>query len=115
MYKDKDKQREAGRERARRYRENRQKALLSEGVTNKALPDGTMSIETLAMMDAGCGNKLDHGLKRGKDIKCFEDLPADVQRTIERLSDNPEEKRRRTGIAIHYQHLFPGRYYSTGA
>lgn len=33
MYKDPDKQREAGRERARRYREAHQKALLSEGVT----------------------------------------------------------------------------------
>jgi hypothetical protein len=68
MYKDKDKQREANRERQRRYKE-KQKALLSEGVTDKALPDGTMDIETLAMMDAGCGDKLSHGLKRGKDIK----------------------------------------------
>ena len=69
-YKDKDKQREAGRERARRYREAHQKALLSEGVTDKALPNGNVSIETLAIMDAGCGDKLSHGLKRGKDIKC---------------------------------------------
>lgn len=80
MYKDLTKQREANRERQRRYKA-KQKALLSEGVTDKALPDGTMSIETLAMMDVGCGNKLDHGLKRGKDIKTFEDLPSDVQQT----------------------------------
>ena len=48
--------------------------------------------------------------KRGKDIKCFEDLPPDVQRTIEMLSDSEEEKQRRTGIAIHYQHVFPERF-----
>ena len=70
MYKDKDKQREANRERQRRYKA-KHKGVTSEGVTDKALPDGTMTIETLAMMDAGCGDKLDHGLKRGKDIKCI--------------------------------------------
>lgn len=49
--------------------------------------------------------------KRGLDIKCFEDLPPDVQQTIVQISQSPEEKRRRTGIAIRYQHLFPERYY----
>ena len=68
MYKDKDRQREANTERQRRYKA-KQKALLSEGVTDKALPDGTIAIETLAMEDAGCGDKLTHGLKRSKDIK----------------------------------------------
>ena len=38
MYKDKDKQREANAERQRRYKA-KQKALLSEGVTDKALPE----------------------------------------------------------------------------
>ncbi len=57
MYKDKDKQREANAERQRRYKA-RHKGVTSEGVTDKALPDGTMSIETLAMVDAGCGNNL---------------------------------------------------------
>lgn len=59
--------------------------------------------------------------KRGKDIKCFADLPPDVQRTIERVSriNNNEaeyktEKAKRTARAIHYQSLFPDRYYSTG-
>ena len=49
-------------------------------------------------------------LKRGKDIKCFEDLPPDIQRTIIDISESEEEKQRRTGIAIHYQHVFPDRY-----
>lgn len=54
--------------------------------------------------------------KRGLDIKCFEDLPADVQETINqmcRIDDNKIDataKANRTAIAIHYQHLFPGRY-----
>ena len=55
--------------------------------------------------------------KRGKDIKCFADLPRDVQQTIERVSriNNNEaeyktEKAKRTASAIRYQHLFPERY-----
>lgn len=52
--------------------------------------------------------------KRGLDIKCFADLPPDVQATINRLSESNEEKRRRTQIAIHYQHVFPNRFSSTG-
>ena len=114
MYKDKAKQKEANAERQRRYKA-RLKALPEQGVTGKALPDGTMSIETLAMVDAGCGNKLDHGLKRGKDIKSFEDLPPDVQQTIGMMSMvegkiDQTIKANRTAIAIHYQHTFPGRY-----
>lgn len=58
--------------------------------------------------------------KRGKDIKCFEDLPADVQETIHMLSTingkiDQTIKTNRTAIAIHYQHLFPDRFHSTGA
>ena len=52
--------------------------------------------------------------KRGLDIKCFSDLPPDVQATINRLSDTNEEKQKRTAAAIKYQHLFPNRYYGTG-
>ena len=81
--------------------------------------DGSMPIETLAMMDAGCGDKLTHGLKRGKDIKCFADLPPDVQQTIDRLSTvdgkiDQTIKANRTAIAINYQHIFPNSYYSRG-
>jgi len=53
--------------------------------------------------------------KRGKDIKCFEDLPPDVQRTIRSVSESNEEFQKRTEVAIKYQHLFPDRYHSTGA
>lgn len=57
--------------------------------------------------------------KCGKDIKCFEDLPLDVQATIDMMSvvDGKIDqtiKANRTAIAIHYQHLYPDRYYSTG-
>ena len=114
MYKDKNKQRESNRERQRRYKA-KHKGVTSEGVTGKALLAGNMSIETLAMMDAGCGDKLTHGLKRGKDIKVFADLSLFVQKTINSLSDDEQEHAKRTAIAINYQHLFPDRYYSTGA
>lgn len=40
-------------------------------------------------------------------ITCFEGLPADVRRSIERLSDSPEEKATRTANAIRYQRLYP--------
>lgn len=124
-YKDKDKQREAGRERARRYREAHQKALLSEGVTGKALPERTgVNLEALgieAVPNGRGGHKLVAPCsKRGKDIKCFADLPLDVQKTIDRMSINKDGtvnqtiKANRTAIAVNYQHLFPGRYHSTG-
>lgn len=58
--------------------------------------------------------------KRGKDIKCFADLPPDVQQNIDRMSvvDGKIDKTikaNRTAIAINYQHLFPNRYYSQDA
>lgn len=89
MYKDLDKQREANRERQRRYKA-KQKALLNEGVTEgitfvtaegKSVIftegeddpgiDGSIDIKTLAEVDAGCDDKLSHGLKRGKNIKAI--------------------------------------------
>ena len=39
--------------------------------------------------------------------KLFKTLPLDVQHTIDRLSDSPEEKTQRTAIAIDYQHSHP--------
>lgn len=51
--------------------------------------------------------------KRGKDIKCFEDLPPDVQAAINRISESNEEKQKRTAAAIKYQHLFPDQYHGT--
>ncbi len=55
--------------------------------------------------------------KRGKDIKCFADLPPDVQRTIDKMSTtdgrlDKEDKAKRTARAIHYQGLFPDSWYS---
>ncbi len=56
--------------------------------------------------------------KRGEDIKTFHDLPPDVQRSIDSMSqhaDNKvEDKAARTSRAIRYQHTFPNRYHSTG-
>ena len=62
--------------------------------------EGNMDIETLAKVDAGCGDKLTHGLKRGKDIKVFPDLPPDVQLAIDLLDIDPKEHARRVAEAI---------------
>ena len=51
-YKNKDKQREAGRARARRYRENRQKALLSEGVTDTKC-ESNVGVTDIGVVEAG--------------------------------------------------------------
>ena len=90
-YKDKDKQREANRRiQAKRRAKGVTKGVTSQGVT---------------VSDSGtCVTP-----KRGKDIKCFKDLPPDVQATIRRVSQSNEEFQRRTAIAIHYQHM-TGRY-----
>ncbi len=107
-YKDKDKQREAQRERTRRYRSRRDtigghspkgvtqpEALQVKGVTNKGVTQGVT--------------------KRGKDIQCFTDLPPDVQQNIISMSTtdgklDETKKAKRTTNAITYQHLFPDRY-----
>ena len=44
---------------------------------------------------------------RFKANKAFKSLPLDVQRSIERISDSPEEKARRTQAALDYQKKFP--------
>ena len=44
---------------------------------------------------------------RFRSNRDFKTLPLDVQRSIERISDSPEEKTRRTVAALHYQELFP--------
>ena len=155
MYKNKDKQREADKIRAKRYRDK------VKGVTNTrrdgqgvtvTKADSHIDASDISMVKAlhqtisnpertAQGNirvskpgdddyepqcettrafiedraKLDpmRDMKRGKDIKCFSDLPPDVQATINRVSDTNEEKQKRTGIAIRYQHLFPDQYYGT--
>ena len=54
-----------------------------------------------------------------KQVKVFEDLPPDIQQTIDIMSvvDGKIDqtiKANRTAIAVHYQHLFPDRYNRTG-
>ncbi len=113
MYKDKDKQREANRQAQAKFKAKG----ITEGITNQGitLPEQTDLGNTLTTTQTvGVSNP-----KRGKDIRCFEDLSPDVQETIVRLSMvdgniDQSTKANRTAIAIHYQHLFPYRYYSTG-
>ena len=135
MYKDPDKQREADRERQRRYRANRGLKAYPKGVTNSGgdKQGVTVSQESMVIPEHPVpvipkhrgftqGKQvpiLDGPKKRGKDIKCFEDLPADVQQSIDMMSMvngriDQTIKVNRTAIAVHYQHLFPDRYHSTG-
>ena len=128
-YKDKDKQREANAERQRRYKA-RHKGVTFEGVTDKALPEGvTGMIEDVAANGGEYSFKTVKGVvqdvhhtkpKRGKDIKCFADLPPDIQLTIDYMSTvdgkiDQAEKSKRTKRAIQYQHLFPDKYNGTNA
>lgn len=135
MYKDKDKQKEADRVRQRRKRDKiKVKGVTNEGVTvidekPNVTPKGDVvvipncnQVKTVVLIpgDEGyIGEPRSRapdkpGQKRGKDIKCFANLPPDVQQTINSISVDAEDKARRTAIAIHYQHLFPDRYHSTG-
>ena len=129
MYKDKDKQREANAERQRRYKA-KQKALLNKGVTQDIneipkgvtkprLIPGSPSLPSLGLQEHCRKVYAVNFPKRGKDIKCFADLPPDVQQTIDEMSMvdgkiDQTVKVNRTAIAVNYQHLFPDRYYSTG-
>ena len=107
-YKDKDKQREAQRDWVRQKR-------ATKGSTEQGSTEGSIPIKVMAEVDAACGDKLGHGLKRGLAIKCFADLPMDVKQTIIKMSDgDKDEKAKRTVAAIRYQHLFPDRYDNRG-
>ena len=97
-YKDKDKQKEANRLASQRQRDKK-------GMTDDCAKAGIVIP--------------DHPVpvipKRGKDIKCFEDLPPDVQQSIDMMSVvdgriDQTIKANRTAIAVHYQHIFPERY-----
>ncbi len=125
MYKDKDKRREAQRERTRRYRAKQ------KGVTSECVTQGVTSI---VQHVAENGGEISYKTvkdtiqdvhitpKRGTDIKTFKDLPLDVQRDIETMSSHAgqrgeskaEDKAKRTARAICYQHIFPNRYETTG-
>jgi len=116
MYKDKDKQREANRKAKQRQRakcgiddippSKREQDLITKGMTKQGMTVTSSPSNVIP--------------KRGKDIKCFADLPPDVQETINAMSMDcdpvveAQNKAMRTVIALGYQHLYPDRYYSTG-
>jgi hypothetical protein len=144
MYKDKDKQREANRQAQAKFKA---KGITNQGITDRVLPDnfiggvnlntkpertaqGNIRVskpgdadyvpmcETTKAFIEGRAKRPETG-KRGKDIKCFEDLPPDVQEVIHRLSTTDGKidktiKANRTAIAVNYQHQFPDRFHSTG-
>ena len=127
MYKDKDKDRQ-------RASRNVFTKLAVKGVTEheKGMTNQGMTVSGSSTCVIPCDTRLkvipedtpivilcEAGSERGKDIKVFEDLPPDVQQTIDIMSvvDGKIDKTikvNRTAIAVHYQHLFPDRCYSTG-
>ena len=132
MYKDKDKQREADRERQKRRRDKiKAKGVTNSGCDKQGVTDiaRDKAIEYMSKT-AGVAERAEPkrsyigavpetpdttSPKRGKDIKCFEDLPPDVQQTIDSMSIvegkiDQTIKANRTAIAIAYQHTFPERY-----
>ena len=133
MYKDKDKQREANRQAKMRQREREGMTITLENVIPVVIPktqsgnvrvskpgdaDYVPQCETTRAFTEG-RDKRPSTAKRGLDIKVFEDLPPDVQETIDRMSVvdgkiDQTTKAKRTVAAIRYQHLFPNRYHSTG-
>ncbi len=95
MYKDKGRQREANRQAQQRRRELvREGTKDGEGMTDTEIDKVYQGMTTPPSVTP----------KRGKDIKCFEDLPADVQSTINTPSEDEAEHKRRTAIAVNYQH-----------
>lgn len=119
MYKDKDKQREADRARQKRRRDK----IKVEGVMNTGRDgQGVTKFRLVNKLDPSNGDvrivqeRVEP--KRGKDIKCFADLPPDVQEDIDKMSTvdgkiDQTIKANRTAIAVNYQHLFPDRYEPT--
>lgn len=102
MYKDKDKQREANRKAQAKFK--------VKGITNRPLSGITLPKET------DLGNTLTTTQtvgavipKRGKDIKCFADLPPDVQDRINRLRTGDGIKARETGNELAYQRFITGK------
>ena len=118
MYKDKDRQREANREANKRYRERqeaRESCVIPDRDTSGVIPKSdTLQVTEFTKTKFPKTTRLPTH-KRGKDIKCFEDLPPDVQQTIDMMSVvdgriDQTIKANRTAIAINYQHVFPERY-----
>ena len=120
MYKDKNKQREANREAMRRNRAKGASVIPCD-TRVKVIPEDTPNVilcETEAEAGEISDSRIKPNPKRGKDIKCFADLPPDVQRTIDKMSTtdgtlDKDEKAKRTAAAIKYQHVFPHRFESS--
>ena len=109
MYKDPIKQREANRQASKKYRDS---------MTGKGM---TVSPEIIPQSDIRVIPEVEPDKpKRGKDIKCFADLPPDIQLTIDYMSTvdgkiDQAEKAKRAKRAVQYQHLFPDKYNGTNA
>ncbi len=107
-YKDKDKQREVQRNWVRQ-----KKATKGSTEQGSTLTGESVAVAIKAMSQVA--DKAERAKpKRGLDIKCFLDLPLDVQDTIQTLSESEAEYQKRTRIAIDYQHQFPDRYNCSG-
>ncbi len=116
MYKDKDRQREANKQAKARQRIKDKDYI--KGMTKvMVLDDDVIPEDTPVVIPY----KVDSVIpKCGKDIKCFADLPPDVQRSIDMMSMvdgmiDKTIKANRTAIAISYQHSRPDRYYPRDA
>jgi len=106
VYKDRNKQKEAAREAIQRFRAKNKGIALSsqkQGLENapglSVIPDLG---NTYPVIPSKCNTRVIP--KR----QTFTDLPADVQHTITRISDSPEEQAVRTAIALDYQARHPG-------
>lgn len=114
MYKDKDKQREAVKKATQRYRANKGDSALSDSKGGLENARGSSVVDEVSDTQPVIPQNV-----IPKDIKRFADLPPDVQVTINKMSTidgktDEVDKAKRTARAIHYQSLFPSRYYSTG-
>ena len=76
MYKDPDKQREANRKAQAKFKA---KGITEQGITTKGITQ--IPKEQMCITD-DWQKAIDDKPKRGKDIKCFADLPPDVQEAM---------------------------------
>jgi len=93
-------------------------------IPDKSVPDNSVkSVPDNPIPDTSQQTPERRAYKRGTDIKCFEDLPADVQLDIATMAASKagndeaayqQERQDRTERAIHYQHIFPDRFYPGG-
>lgn len=124
MYKDKEKQREANRKAQAKFKAKQgitnkpPSGITSQGITDKALPLCPYCLKRPILSDNAiaceeCSQMTLVNPKRGKDIKCFADLPLDVQQTIDHICIErarvglPDDRASRISRAVDYQRLYP--------